>query len=31
MQNRYTNGTESHMLPKMAGISLDRKSTNMSK
>mmetsp|Transcript_13397 Transcript_13397/g.18297 ORF Transcript_13397/g.18297 Transcript_13397/m.18297 type:complete len:198 (+) Transcript_13397:269-862(+) len=25
LQNRYTNGSEPHMLPKMAGVSLERK------
>ena len=30
LQNRYTNGSEPHMLPKMAGVSLERK-TNTNK
>ena len=30
-QSRYTNGNEPNMLPKMAGISLERKIANQSK
>lgn len=30
-QSRYTNGNEPSMLPKMAGISMERKQANQSK